>query len=58
VAEKVWTSAELDEMSRAEVDARFEQSMSLDLDSLPEEFLARVRERALRRIEGGSQPDR
>lgn len=40
---KVWTAAELDEMTPAEVDALFLASIVTDLDEVPPEFLAKVR---------------
>lgn len=40
---KVWTAAELDEMTPAEVDALFQASLVKDLDEVPPAFLARVR---------------
>ncbi len=48
---KVWTAAELDEMTPAEVDALFEASIVRDLDDVPPEFLARVRARVQERID-------
>jgi hypothetical protein len=48
---KVWTAAELDEMSPADVDELFEASIVRDLDDVPPEFLARVRERVQERID-------
>lgn len=40
---KVWTAAELDAMTPAEVDALFQASIVTDLDEVPPEFLAKVR---------------
>jgi len=40
---KVWTAAELDEMTPSEVDALFQASIVRDLDEVPPEFLASVR---------------
>jgi hypothetical protein len=48
---KVWTAAELDEMTPAEVDVLFEASIVRDLDDVPPEFLARVRARVQERID-------
>lgn len=48
---KIWTAAELDEMTPAEVDALFEASIVRDLDDVPPEFLARVRARVQERID-------
>jgi hypothetical protein len=39
---KIWTAAELDEMTPAEVDGLFKESLVTDLDEVPPEFLARV----------------
>ncbi|MEZ5209219.1 MAG: hypothetical protein R2690_20120 [Acidimicrobiales bacterium] len=40
---KLWTAAELDEMTPAEVDQLFKASIVRDLDEVPPAFLARVR---------------
>jgi hypothetical protein len=48
---KVWTAAELDKMSPAEVDALFQSSIVRDLDDVPPDFLARVRARVQERID-------
>jgi len=40
---KLWTAAELDEMTPAEVDELFQASIVKDLDEVPPAFLARVR---------------
>jgi hypothetical protein len=48
---KVWTAAELDEMTPAEVDALFQASLVRDLDDVPPDLLARVRARVHERIE-------
>lgn len=48
---KVWTAAELEAMDPSEVDAIFEDSITLDPADAPQELLARTRERILRRIE-------
>ena len=40
---KVWTAAELDEMTPAEIDTLFDASIVTDLEQVPSEFLARVR---------------
>lgn len=40
---KVWTAAELDEMTPSEVDALFQASLAKDLDEVPPAFLAAVR---------------
>ncbi len=43
MARKVWTAAELDDMTPAEIDALFKSSIVTDLDEVPAEFLAKVR---------------
>ncbi len=45
VAKKVWTAAELAQMTPAEQDAIFEASIVHNLDDVPEQFLTRVRAR-------------
>jgi len=45
MASKVWTAAELEQMSPSERHAIFEASIVTDLDEVPPEFLARVRAR-------------
>lgn len=40
---KIWTAAELDKMTPAEVDDLFAESLVKDLDEVPQEFLAQVR---------------
>ncbi len=40
---KVWTAAELDEMTPAQVDALFQASIVTDLDEVPPGVLAKVR---------------
>ncbi|MGZ8705142.1 MAG: hypothetical protein ACXWYB_10835 [Aeromicrobium sp.] len=45
MASKVWTAAELEQMSPAERHAIFEASIVTDLDKVPPEFLERVRAR-------------
>ncbi|MBX3313748.1 MAG: hypothetical protein KF906_05445 [Actinobacteria bacterium] len=39
---KVWTAAELDEMTPAEVDTLFDESI-VDLTDVPESFVTKVR---------------
>ena len=51
MARKVWTAAELEAMTPAEVDALFEASIVRELADAPQELLARTRARILRRIE-------
>lgn len=55
---KVWTADELERMSPAEQDAVFEAGVVTDLDSVPAEFLERVRRRAQERIASADRPDR
>jgi len=43
MSEKVWTAAELEQMTPAEVDALFKASIVTDLEQVPSEFLAKVR---------------
>ena len=45
MASKVWTAAELEQMSPTERKAIFDASIVTDLDQVPPEFLARVRAR-------------
>lgn len=47
---KVWTGAELENMTPAEQDALFDASIATDLSQVPAEFLDRVRRRTLERI--------
>jgi hypothetical protein len=50
VADKVWTAAELEQMSPTEIDALFRASIVWDLDDVPPEFLTPIREATLRHI--------
>ena len=43
MASKIWTAAELEQMSPVERKAIFDASIVTDLDQVPPEFLARVR---------------
>ncbi|HMQ25125.1 MAG TPA: hypothetical protein PKA98_03990 [Acidimicrobiales bacterium] len=43
MARKVWTAAELEELTRAEQQAIFDESIVMDLDEVPPAFLAQVR---------------
>jgi hypothetical protein len=45
MASKIWTAAELEQMSPTERKAIFDASIVTDLDQVPPEFLARVRAR-------------
>lgn len=58
VASKVWTAAELEQMTPAERRAIFDASIVTDLDQVPAEFLARVRARAERIIAESESTDR
>jgi hypothetical protein len=51
MSQKIWTAAELEAMTPAEVDAIFRDSIVWDLNDAPTEMVARARERVLRRIE-------
>lgn len=48
---KVWTAAQLDELAPTDVDALFEAGLVRDLEDVPTEHLARVREIVLGRID-------
>jgi hypothetical protein len=50
MASKVWTAAELEQMSPAERCAIFDASIVTDLDDAPPELLARTRARIERMI--------
>ncbi|MCB0985700.1 MAG: hypothetical protein KDB06_13710 [Ilumatobacter sp.] len=52
MAQKVWLASELETMTPAEQDALFDASVVTDLDTVPPEFLQRVRERLQHRIAG------
>ena len=43
MARKVWTAAELEQLSRAEQQAIFDESIVTDLSEVPPAFLAHVR---------------
>jgi hypothetical protein len=58
MASKVWTAAELEQMSPAERRAIFDASIVTDLDQVPPEFLARVRTRVEKIIAKTESPDR
>jgi hypothetical protein len=51
MARKVWTAAEMENLSRREQQAIFDESVVTDLDSVPSEFLNLVRADAERLIE-------
>lgn len=46
---KTWTAAELDDMSPAERQKIFDDSIVWDLDEVPAEFLDRIRAKVLAR---------
>lgn len=48
--QKIWTAAELDEMSPAERKKIFDDSIIWDLDDAPPELVARARAKVLKRI--------
>ncbi|MCU0311702.1 MAG: hypothetical protein MUE36_12275 [Acidimicrobiales bacterium] len=57
MARKVWTAAEMENLSRRQQQAIFDESVVTDLDSVPSEFLDQVRADADRLIESHeSQP--
>jgi hypothetical protein len=58
MASKVWTAAELEQMSPAERRAIFDASIVTDLDQVPPEFLARVRSRVEKMIAESESTDR
>jgi hypothetical protein len=57
MASKVWTAAELEQMSPAERRAIFDASIVTDLDQVPPEFLARVRSRVEKMIAESESTD-
>jgi len=46
MATKIWTAAELETMTPVEQDEVFDSSVTIDLGTIPPEFLDRVRQRA------------
>ncbi len=56
MAQKVWTAAELEQLSPAEQDAIFTAGIVRDLADVPPEFLARVRARLEDHIAGTESP--
>jgi hypothetical protein len=48
---KVWTAAELEEMTPTEQDEAFASAVVSDLDAVPANFLTRVRNRVQERID-------
>ncbi len=53
MAQKVWTSQELELMTPAEQDGLFEAGLVRNLDEAPKDFIDRVRARFLERLERG-----
>jgi hypothetical protein len=51
MARKVWTAAEMENLSRRQQQAIFDESVVTDLDSVPSEFIDQVRADADRLIE-------
>ena len=51
MSRKIWTAAELEAMTPAEVDEIFRSSIVWDLEDAPPELVERARERVLRHIE-------
>ena len=56
MVQKVWTAAELEQLSPAEQDAIFTAGIVRDLTDVPGEFLARVRARLEDHIAGTESP--
>ena len=56
MAQRVWTAAELEQLSPAEQDAIFAAGIVRDLADVPPEFLARVRVRLEDHIAGTESP--
>jgi hypothetical protein len=57
MARKVWTAAEMENLSRRQQQAVFDESVVTDLDTVPSEFVDQVRADAQRLIEAHeSQP--
>jgi hypothetical protein len=57
VSARIWTAAELEQMTPAQRRSRFESSIVTDLDQAPAELVARTRARVATMIEAeGSQP--
>ena len=50
MAQKLWTAAEMEKLSRAEQQAVFDECLVTDPDLVPAEFLAKVRADAKRLI--------
>ncbi|MEP7112811.1 MAG: hypothetical protein ABI862_06070 [Ilumatobacteraceae bacterium] len=58
MASKVWTAAELEQMTPAERQVIFDASIVTDLDDAPRELLARTRARVERMIAESESPQR
>jgi hypothetical protein len=57
MARKVWLPAELEKLTPAEQDALFEDSIVSDLNVVPQDFLAAVRDRVQQRIARTDTPN-
>jgi hypothetical protein len=58
MAEKIWTAAELEQLTPAEREAVFEAGIIWDLEDAPPELLARTRRKIEQRIAATETPDR
>ncbi len=58
MARKIWTAAELEQMTPSEQDTIFRASIVRDLAEVPDEFLERIRSRANERITELETPGR
>ena len=56
MGQRIWTAEEIEQLSPAEQDALFEASVVASLDDVPEEFLAKVRQRFQQRAAGVDSP--
>jgi hypothetical protein len=58
MGQKIWTAEELERLSPSEQDELFNASVVTDLDDVPAEFLAKVRQRFHERIRRVDTPPR
>ena len=58
MGQRIWTAEEIEQLSPAEQDALFEASVVTSLDEVPEEFLAKVRQRFEQRAASVDAPQR
>jgi hypothetical protein len=58
MGQKIWTAEELERLSPSEQDELFNASVVTDVDDVPAEFLAKVRERFHERVPGVDTPPR